>query len=292
MGQLLLIVVVAVTIAAVVFGVTVLVSGRDAGLQPAEPDGRAIPLPATRPLQESDLGDVRFDLASRGYRMAQVDQALRRAAYDIGYKDELIGVLEAEVTALREGRTLDADALRRAREAAQAPSTAAVAAGGGEPGKPGWSEFTRPAESDTASTAYDRDIEVVAEAPVLAAEPPAESEPPSAPVVEEAAPTAPVEPAESAAEPETAADGAPESVVSPVLAAESQFGEEDADAAEKAAEPYPVTEPYGGPAAEPLSETAPKANPSAKSKKAKTATNATSVGAGTTSAEDAGSARR
>ena len=42
--------------------------------------------------------------------MAQVDQALRRAAYDIGYKDELIGVLEAEVTALREGRTEDADA--------------------------------------------------------------------------------------------------------------------------------------------------------------------------------------
>jgi len=287
MGQLLLIVVVAVTIAAVVFGVTVLVSGRDAGLQPAEPDGRAIPLPATRPLQESDLGDVRFDLASRGYRMAQVDQALRRAAYDIGYKDELIGVLEAEVTALREGRTLDADALRRAREAAQAPSAPpapAVEAGGGEPGKPGWSEFTQPAESDTASAAPDRDIEVVAEAPALAAEPPAESEPASAPVVEEAEPTALVEPAESAAE--------PESVVSPVLAAESQFGEEDAEAGEKAEEPYPVTEPYGGPAAEPLSETAPKANPSSKSKKAKTATNATSVGAASTPAEDAGSARR
>src|ERR1700754_2848310 len=120
MGQLLLIVVVAVTVAAVVFGVTVLVSGRDTGLQPAEPDGRAIPLPTTRPLQESDLGDVRFDMATRGYRMAQVDQALRRAAYDIGYKDELIGVLEAEVSALREGRTGDAEVLRRAREAALA----------------------------------------------------------------------------------------------------------------------------------------------------------------------------
>jgi hypothetical protein len=58
--------------------------------------------------------------------MVQVDQALRRAAYDIGYKDELIGVLEAEVTALREGRTLDADALRRAREAAQQPTAVAT----------------------------------------------------------------------------------------------------------------------------------------------------------------------
>jgi hypothetical protein len=56
--------------------------------------------------------------------MAQVDQALQRAAYDIGYKGELIGVLEAEVTALREGRTADADVLRRAREAAVAPPPA------------------------------------------------------------------------------------------------------------------------------------------------------------------------
>ena len=56
--------------------------------------------------------------------MAQVDQALRRAAYDIGYKDELIGVLEAEVTALREGRARDADVLRRAREAAPAGARA------------------------------------------------------------------------------------------------------------------------------------------------------------------------
>ena len=50
--------------------------------------------------------------------MAQVDQALRRVAYDIGYKTELIGVLEAEVAALREGRVTDADQLRRARESA------------------------------------------------------------------------------------------------------------------------------------------------------------------------------
>jgi DivIVA domain-containing protein len=126
MGQFFLIVVVALTVAAVVFGVTVLVSGSDTGLTPVEPDGRAVPLPASRPLQEDDLGVVRFDTAVRGYRMGQVDQALRRAAYDIGYKDELIGVLEAEVTALREGRALDADALRRAREAAQAPTAVAT----------------------------------------------------------------------------------------------------------------------------------------------------------------------
>ncbi|MGC5030070.1 DivIVA domain-containing protein [Micromonospora sp. DT229] len=116
MDQLLLLLVVAVTVAAVVFGVTLVATGRDPGLVPAEADGRAVPLPGDRPLRESDVGEARFDTALRGYRMAQVDQAMRRAAYDIGYKTELIGVLEAEVTALREGRTAEADALRTARE--------------------------------------------------------------------------------------------------------------------------------------------------------------------------------
>ncbi|MEU1607530.1 DivIVA domain-containing protein [Micromonospora matsumotoense] len=119
MGQTLLIVVVALTVAAVVFGVTVLISGRD-GLAPTEPDGRAVPLPGGRPLRESDVGALRFDTALRGYRMDQVDQAMRRAGYDIGYKSELIGVLEAEIVALREGRTADADVLRRTREEAVA----------------------------------------------------------------------------------------------------------------------------------------------------------------------------
>jgi DivIVA domain-containing protein len=119
MGQFLLLLVVALTVGAVVFGVTVLLTGGDRGLSTAEPDGQAVPLPGTRPLAESDIATVRFDVALRGYRMAQVDQAMRRAAYDIGYKDELINVLEAEVEALRSGRLSDADVLRRAREAAQ-----------------------------------------------------------------------------------------------------------------------------------------------------------------------------
>jgi DivIVA domain-containing protein len=122
MGQLFLFIVVALTVAAIVFGVTVMVSGGDPGLTPVEPDGRALPLPGDRPLGEEDVVSARFDTALRGYRMAQVDQALQRAAYDIGYKGELIGVLEAEVVALREGRTADADVLRRAREAAVQPS--------------------------------------------------------------------------------------------------------------------------------------------------------------------------
>lgn len=118
MGQLLLVLVGALTVAAVIFGVVVLVTGGDPGLVPAEPDGRAVPLPVNRPLREEDVTHVRFDTGLRGYRMDQVDRAMTRAAYDIGYKTELIGVLEAEVSALRDGRTADADMLRDAREAA------------------------------------------------------------------------------------------------------------------------------------------------------------------------------
>ncbi|MFG1776374.1 DivIVA domain-containing protein [Micromonospora sp. NPDC049051] len=154
MGQVLLLLVVALTVAAVVFGVTVLVSGRDPGLVPAEPDGRAVPLPAARPLRESDVGEVRFDTALRGYRMAQVDHALRRAAYDIGYKSELIDVLEEEVAALREGRTADADALRRTRERAAAEASSA-------------SRGIVPVEADRPDAPGDTDV-VVAPIPAFA----------------------------------------------------------------------------------------------------------------------------
>ncbi|MEU1247807.1 DivIVA domain-containing protein [Micromonospora arida] len=135
MGQLLLLLVVALTVAAVIFGVTVLVSGRDPGLVPTEPDSQAVALPGTRPLRESDVGAVRFDTGLRGYRMDQVDQAMRRAAYDIGYKSELIGVLESEVIALREGRTDDADVLRQAREQSASKVTTTDADAAAEPGK-------------------------------------------------------------------------------------------------------------------------------------------------------------
>ncbi len=116
--NLLLLLVIAVTVGAVVFGVMTLVTGGDPGLKPVEPDSQARPLPGDRPLAESDVSRVTFDVALRGYRMGQVDQTLRRVAYDIGYKSELIQVLEAEIVALREGRLEDADVLASARAAA------------------------------------------------------------------------------------------------------------------------------------------------------------------------------
>jgi DivIVA domain-containing protein len=130
MAQVLLLLVVALTVGAVVFGVMVLVSGGDPGLREVEPDGRGVPLPGSRPLVEQDVAKVMFDLGLRGYRMDQVDRALKRVAYDIGYKDELINVLTAEVEALRDGRVDDAEALRAARLAASGETATPAAAEG------------------------------------------------------------------------------------------------------------------------------------------------------------------
>jgi DivIVA domain-containing protein len=183
MGQLLILLAVALVAAALAWGVAVLLMGRDQGLEPAEPDGRAIPLPTARPLTESDIGGARFDTAARGYRMDQVDQALRRVAYDIGYKEELIGVLEAEVAALRAGRLDEADALRQAREAARRPRGAAAPQPDDAVSQP---EGPAPAEPDDTvdddavpdedSAAADDTPDWVAAGSGTAAAPPADAE--------------------------------------------------------------------------------------------------------------------
>ena len=117
----------AVTVAVIAYLVVWMFTGNDDGLDPEEPDGRAVPLPGSRPLVESDISALRFDTVVRGYRMVQVDAALRRAAYDVGYKQELIDVLEAEVIALRDGRLDDAEALRQARDGAVGGTGTSVA---------------------------------------------------------------------------------------------------------------------------------------------------------------------
>jgi DivIVA domain-containing protein len=155
MGNIVLLLVVALVFGAVVFGVMTLVTGGDPGLTPAEPDSRARPLPADRPLIEGDVSNVTFDVTWRGYRMAQVDQTLRRLAYDLGYKTELIQVLEAEVLALREGRLEDADTLAHARVSALAQKEAAAAEAAGLDPAPATVDLTADAERVTADSADD-----------------------------------------------------------------------------------------------------------------------------------------
>ncbi|MEV8513277.1 DivIVA domain-containing protein [Dactylosporangium sp. NPDC051484] len=128
MAEFLLVLIAAVVVGAIGFGVSLLITGDDPGIEGHEPDGRSVPLPSSRPLVEGDVNQLRFDTVVRGYRMNQVDAALRRAGYDIGYKEELIQVLEAEIKALREGRQEDADALRDARQASATGASTTTAA--------------------------------------------------------------------------------------------------------------------------------------------------------------------
>jgi DivIVA domain-containing protein len=144
MATVFLVLVVVLVIAGLVFGVISLLSGDDPGLSAVDPDGRARPLPNNRSLSEFDLKDVRFDTGLRGYRMSQVDRVLRRTAYDLGYKDEMIAVLEAEVIALREGRSEDAELLRKARESAAGPP-------------PSHADLSRPTDDRTPASAVDEE---------------------------------------------------------------------------------------------------------------------------------------
>jgi len=118
MMEFLLIVLVVALACGIAFAIVVLVTGDDPGLTAARHDGPPLDLPTDRPLSESDVLATRFDTGMRGYRTSQVDEAVARVAYDVGFKDELIKVLAGEVSALRAGRTEEADSLRDVRQKA------------------------------------------------------------------------------------------------------------------------------------------------------------------------------
>ncbi len=83
-GDFLLIVVAALVVAGIGFGIAAFVLDRDPGLMPPRPDAPPFDLPAGRPLNEADIRGLRLDTALRGYRMEQVDELLRRVEYDLG----------------------------------------------------------------------------------------------------------------------------------------------------------------------------------------------------------------
>lgn len=118
MPEFLLVLLVVALACGIAFAIVVLVTGDDPGLTSAGNDGVPLDLPGDRPLSESDVLAARFDTGLRGYRTTQVDEAVARLAYDVGFKDELIKVLAGEVSALRAGRTDEADSLRDVRRKA------------------------------------------------------------------------------------------------------------------------------------------------------------------------------
>ncbi|WP_199827379.1 DivIVA domain-containing protein [Streptomyces xylophagus] len=90
---LFLVVALAVVVGAVTL--SVIGGGDSAPLPDAAPERLDDPLPLDRPVDRADVETLRFPLAARGYRMAEVDDALSRIAAELAERDARIADLES-----------------------------------------------------------------------------------------------------------------------------------------------------------------------------------------------------
>ncbi|MFD4598864.1 DivIVA domain-containing protein [Streptomyces sp. NPDC058464] len=86
-----------VALAVVVVAVTLsVVSGGESGPLPeVAPERFQDPLPPDRPVNRADVETLRFPLVPRGYRMADVDDALSRLGAELSERDARIADLES-----------------------------------------------------------------------------------------------------------------------------------------------------------------------------------------------------
>ncbi|MFE2386846.1 DivIVA domain-containing protein [Streptomyces misionensis] len=96
---LFLVVALAVVVAAVTLAVVG--GGESAPLPEAAPERLQDPLPEDRPVGRADIETLRFPLAPRGYRMADVDDALGRLAAELAERDARIAGLESALAGAR-----------------------------------------------------------------------------------------------------------------------------------------------------------------------------------------------
>jgi DivIVA domain-containing protein len=82
--------------AGVIFAIFAVTVGRGGSMTQFQPDWPGQPLPQDRPVRASDLADAKFSVAFRGYRMAEVDEALDRLAVEIAQRDERIQQLTGQ----------------------------------------------------------------------------------------------------------------------------------------------------------------------------------------------------
>lgn len=76
--------------AGVVFAVFAVTVGHGGSMTQFQPDWPGRPLPEDRVVRAADVTAARFSLAFRGYRMAEVDDALDRLAAEIAERDYAI----------------------------------------------------------------------------------------------------------------------------------------------------------------------------------------------------------
>lgn len=95
-----------VALAVVVAAVTLAVVGGGEGEGPlpeAAPERFQDSLPPDRPVNRADVESLRFPLAARGYRMADVDDALSRLGAELAERDARIADLESALTGAQAG---------------------------------------------------------------------------------------------------------------------------------------------------------------------------------------------
>ncbi|MEV7126101.1 DivIVA domain-containing protein [Streptomyces sp. NPDC093260] len=93
-----------VALAVVVAAVTLAVVGGGEGRGPlaeAAPELVYDPLPADRPLGRADVESLRLPVTVRGYRMADVDDALGRLGAELAERDARIADLESALAGAR-----------------------------------------------------------------------------------------------------------------------------------------------------------------------------------------------
>ena len=81
----------------VLFGAAAVLTSDRPVLADAPPDAADTGLP-TGPVQPEDVAALRFSVAPRGYRMAEVDDVLDRLAAELADRDRRLTLLEATVT--------------------------------------------------------------------------------------------------------------------------------------------------------------------------------------------------
>jgi DivIVA domain-containing protein len=99
-------------LAAVLFGVAAVAAGRGDFLAEAPRDAADSGFSADGPLEAADLADVRFPMALRGYRMAEVDEALARLADELADRDQRIAQYDQRI-AEYDQRIAELDSARR-----------------------------------------------------------------------------------------------------------------------------------------------------------------------------------
>jgi DivIVA domain-containing protein len=78
-------------------------------LQDVERDLPGDGMPVGRPMTSEDVHGLKFTVALRGYRMADVDDALTRVAHELAERDATIERLRAEATQDRATETQQSD---------------------------------------------------------------------------------------------------------------------------------------------------------------------------------------